>query len=67
MLQQQRRHLQESFSGLSMNKRWSFDKLEHEKLPNNPRQRGGQNVARLLDVFHAEKLPKNGGHEMRQN
>jgi hypothetical protein len=31
-----------------------LDKLEHEQLPNNPRQRDSKNVARLLDVFRAE-------------
>ena len=31
-----------------------LDKLEYEKLPNNPRQRDGKNVTRLLDVFRAE-------------
>lgn len=31
-----------------------LDKLEYEQLPNNPKQRDGKNVARLLDVFRAE-------------
>jgi len=31
-----------------------LNKLEHEKLPNNPRQLDGKNVARLLEVFQAE-------------
>ncbi|KAL2056560.1 hypothetical protein ABVK25_002954 [Lepraria finkii] len=31
-----------------------LDKLEHEQLPKNPRQRDATNVARLLDVFHKE-------------
>lgn len=31
-----------------------LDKLEYEKLPNNPRQRDGKNVTRLLDVFCVE-------------
>ena len=30
------------------------NKLEHEELPENPRQRDSKNVARLLDVFRAE-------------
>ncbi len=34
--------------------RISLDKLEYEKLPNNPRQLDEKNVARLLNVFRAE-------------
>jgi hypothetical protein len=31
-----------------------IDKLQHEELPDNPRQFDEENVARLLDVFHKE-------------
>jgi hypothetical protein len=31
-----------------------IDKLQHKKLPDNPRQFDEENMARLLDVFHNE-------------
>lgn len=37
-----------------------LDKLQPEKLPENPRQRDGKNVARLLDVFRREECQRRG-------
>jgi Protein of unknown function (DUF3723) len=35
-----------------------LDKLQHEELPDNPRQLDEKNVARLLDVFHKEECQR---------